>query len=133
MDRVFLDANILFSAAYHAASGLRRLWRLKGIQLLTSGYANQEAARNLHLIVHRRRLQQLIARLELVAEAPDQRLPGRVVLPEKGRPILQAALNAGATHLLTGDKKHFGRHFGKSIASVRIATPAQYVEETASR
>ena len=47
MDRVFLDANILFSAAYRRESGLKQLWRISETQLLTSGYAVEEARRNL--------------------------------------------------------------------------------------
>ncbi len=39
MDHLFLDANILFSAAYRPESPLRRLWQAKGTELLTSGYA----------------------------------------------------------------------------------------------
>jgi predicted nucleic acid-binding protein len=47
LDRVFLDANVLFSAAYHAESGLARLWDREGVQLVTAEYAVEEARRNL--------------------------------------------------------------------------------------
>ncbi len=33
MRRVFLDANILFSAAYREKAGLLRLWRLPGVDV----------------------------------------------------------------------------------------------------
>jgi hypothetical protein len=39
VDRVFLDANVLFSAAYRSDSGLLALWRRAGASLLTSAYA----------------------------------------------------------------------------------------------
>ena len=39
MDRVFLDANVLFSAAYRQDSSLLRLWELKDVELVTSAYA----------------------------------------------------------------------------------------------
>lgn len=45
--RPFLDANVLFSAAYRDGSRLRRQWDLDGVELLTSGYALEEARRSL--------------------------------------------------------------------------------------
>ena len=39
MDRVFLDANVLFSAASTPDSGLRALWSLAGVELVTSEFA----------------------------------------------------------------------------------------------
>jgi len=42
-------------------------------------------------------------------------LPGGIALPEKDRPILLAAIEARATHLITGDKRLFGKYFGKRI------------------
>ena len=45
-----------------------------------------------------------------------------VNLPEKDQPILAAAFKARATHLLTGDRRHFGECFGKRICGVLIQT-----------
>ena len=39
MIRVFLDANILFSAAWREGSGIGKLWEKQCIQLVTSPYA----------------------------------------------------------------------------------------------
>jgi len=36
MDRLFLDANVLFSAAYRPQVGLVRLWKLKDVVLCSS-------------------------------------------------------------------------------------------------
>jgi predicted nucleic acid-binding protein len=47
VDRVFLDANVLFSAAYRSDSGLLKLWKLKRTKLITSTYALEEARTNL--------------------------------------------------------------------------------------
>jgi hypothetical protein len=47
VDRVFLDANVLFSAAYKDAAPLAALWQIPGCRLLTSAYAVEEARRNL--------------------------------------------------------------------------------------
>jgi uncharacterized protein len=47
LDRVFLDANVLYSAAYLEQSGLTRLWTLDDVDLLTSAYGLEEVRRNL--------------------------------------------------------------------------------------
>jgi hypothetical protein len=47
MDRLFLDANVLFSAAYKINARLLPLWELKNVTLCSSHYALQEARINL--------------------------------------------------------------------------------------
>jgi hypothetical protein len=42
-------------------------------------------------------------------------------------PILLAAIEARATHLLTGDIRHFGLYFGKRIEGIRIMLPGEYL------
>jgi len=44
MHRLFLDANILFSAAYRPHAGLLQFWKLKDTILCSSHYAMEEAA-----------------------------------------------------------------------------------------
>lgn len=126
MDVVFLDANVLFSAAYREESGLLRLWALDGVALETSSYALAEARRNLQEPA-RRRLEGLMGSVGVLPEAPDRPLPEGIELPEKDRPILQAAIAAAATHLVTGDISHFGRHMGHAVAGLRILTPSDYL------
>jgi uncharacterized protein len=48
-------------------------------------------------------------------------------LPEKDAPILLAAIAADATHLLSGDVRHFGLHFGKTIGGIAILLPEDYL------
>lgn len=127
MDRLFLDANVLFSAAFREGAGLTRLWRLSGTVLVTSRYALGEARRNLDTTAQRQRLETLIQDLELVAEAPPLALGEEAELPEKDRPILRAAVAARATHLVTGDVSHFGRFFGRTLEGVLVIRPAQYL------
>ena len=124
VDRVFLDANVLFSAAYRPDAGLRRLWQRRRTELMTSRYALEEAMVNLPEPAHRRRLAGLMESVTLVSESADGRLPTDVDLPPKDRPILTAALRAGASHLVTGDLTHFGPYLGRSVQGVRILTPA---------
>lgn len=130
MDRVFLDANILFSAAYKPDSHLRQLRRRESVVLLASAYAVEESRRNLALT--RAALlpdfEWLVSRLTIVPEASAaETLPEEIGLAEKDRPILAAAVAAQATHLLTGDKEHFGHLFGKIVRGVLILPPSAYL------
>jgi predicted nucleic acid-binding protein len=126
VDRLFLDANVLFSAAYREDSGLRRLWELEDVELVTSIYALEEARRNLDTDERLERLHELVRALKLVPESAVE-LPHHVELSEKDIPILQSALAAEASHLITGDRRDFGRYFGKEIRGVWIMTPRQYL------
>lgn len=132
-DRVFLDANILVSAAWRAESGLLTLWQLPDIRLLTSGYAIVEADRNVSRAEQRTRLHRLVQRLEIVDEPLPRRLPTGVVLPVKDIPILLAAVDSRAKYLLTGDKDHFGQYYGEVIEGVTVLRPATYLALRATR
>ncbi|HWZ79624.1 MAG TPA: PIN domain-containing protein [Candidatus Sulfotelmatobacter sp.] len=127
MDRLFLDANVLFSAAYMANARLRELWRLRDVELWTSRYALEEARVNLSDEVQRQRLLELSEPLQF-REARERRLPARVALPEKDAPILLAAIEAGANYLLTGDVHRFGQYFGKKVEGVTVLPPARYLK-----
>jgi predicted nucleic acid-binding protein len=126
MDRLFLDANVLFSAAYRADAGLRRLWRLRCAVLCSSRYAVEEAKFNLTEEAQRRRLAALVRKLSLFDPILDA-LPSGIALPEKDAPILLAAIVSRATHLLTGDLRDFGPYFGKRIAGILIILPGDYL------
>lgn len=132
MDRIFLDANLLFSAAYHSDSGLLEFWRLKDVTLCSSRYALEEARLNLEEIQQQKRLDRSASRLELFDSAASH-LPRDISLPEKDAPILLAAIEARATHLITGDMRHFGKFFGKKIAEISILLPADYLRGRRSR
>ncbi|MSR07523.1 MAG: PIN domain-containing protein [Gemmatimonadetes bacterium] len=127
MDRVFLDANILFSAAYRADAGLLRLWRLPDTQLVTSRYALEEARLNLERPDQRDRLVKSTTTLEIVEHLAYAPLPQDVALPEKDRPILGAAIEAACSHLLTGDVTHFGSLYGRTVGGVRILLPSTFL------
>jgi len=124
---VFLDANVLFSAAYQPDAGLLRLWDLGDVQLVSSDYAVEEAHRNLATRHQQERLESLTADLRMVAAIPEVDLPGSVELPDKDRPILLAAISAGASHLLTGDLTHFGKLYGSSVGGVLILPPSEFL------
>jgi predicted nucleic acid-binding protein len=131
LDRVFLDASVLFSAAYRATSPLRRFWELPDTELCTSEYALGEARRNL---LEKRPaqvldLEKLVDSVTILPTPTDAAaLPAEVALPEKDRPILRAATQARASHLVTGDDAHFGPYFGQTIGGVLILPPSDYLE-----
>lgn len=129
MDRVFLDANVLFSAAYTPGSRLLELWSTDGAELVTSLYAVEEARRN--LAAYDRQavaiLDELIPKMTLVPGARTQPLPPGIELADKDVPILLAAIDSGCTHLLTGDKRHFDALFGTTVGGVLVQTPGEYL------
>ena len=127
MDCLFLDANILFSAAYRPQAGRRRLWELGNVALITSSYALEEARVNLQDPMQRERLEQLVHTMRIIASVVNRPLPEGVTLPDKDRPILLAAIAAQATHLLTGDFRDFGPYYGHVVEGVLILPPADYL------
>ena len=126
MDRLFLDANVLFSAAYRSDTGLLELWKLREVVLCSSRYALEEARINLSNEVQRTRLVRLAGKVRLF-DAGERELPHGVALPEKDVPILLAAIEANATHLLTGDIRHFGSLFGKRVEGILVLPPGDYL------
>jgi len=132
MDRLFLDANVLFSAAYRPDTGLLQLWKIKNVILCSSAYALEEARINLEEENQWSRLRQL-AEVVPMFEVSEQKLPKGISLPGKDVPILLAAIEARATHLLTGDIRHFGAYLGKTIAGIVIFLPGDYLRLKAGR
>ena len=118
--RVFLDANILFSASFpksHLAGFLDQLQR--HAVLLTNTYATTEASRNIaakqpaSLAAH----EQFVASLNVV---PMRMFDPGVTLADRDRPILCGAISGNVDYLLTGDKRDFGHLFGKTVRGVKI-------------
>jgi len=126
MDRLFLDADVLFSAASKADSGLLQFWKFKDVVLCSSRYAVEEARINLGDEVQRKRLNKLSESIHLF-EAGPRKPPRGISLAEKDMPILLAAIEARATHLVTGDIRHFGPYFGQKIEGTTIALPGEYL------
>ena len=131
--RVFLDANILFSASNpkwltHDFVDLL----LRRAECVTNGYAAEEARRNLarHFPKNLQQLDALLARIRLISAVIDDL---GVVLKAKDRPILGGAIAARATHLLTGDRRDFGALFGKTMQGVKVVDQAMLANELAER
>lgn len=97
--------------------------------MLTCDYAVEEARINLSEPEKRARLERFLEETRIVPTIIDGEMPSNVLLPEKDLPILFSALAARATHLLTGDKQHFGRHFGRKIRGMHILPPAEFFRQ----
>ena len=126
-DRLFLDANVLFSAAY-GSPGIERLWdaqRAGSCQLLVSCFVIEEARRNLRRPERIRRLDDKLEATLVVPESLADRCP--LDLPDKDRPVFSAAMAARATHLITGDRRHFGAYYGTTVAGLTILRPSDYL------
>lgn len=111
MRLLFLDANVLFTAA-HRPEGKAALVIFLAAEghwkVCTSDLAEEEARRNLErkFATCLPELDKLLKELDQIPNGDGQSCP--ISLPAKDRPILESALRAGATHLLTGDVKDFG-------------------------
>jgi predicted nucleic acid-binding protein len=123
--RVFLDANVLFSASLFARGNaplLVEIGRAGGCRLLTSPMTLQEAGRNPARKAPQAldRFKHVQAVIELVLDASADLLLWAQGLPVKDAPILAAAVLARADLLVTGDRRHFGPLFGRTLQGVRV-------------
>jgi hypothetical protein len=126
--RIFLDANVLFSAAHSAGAVRRFLEQLveSGHELCVDGYVVGEARRNLASKAPGAGavLDRLLLHMSQVRDRPAAVRMGELeFLPEKDRPVLAAAIRGGCGALVTGDVAHFGRWFGKTVGGVTIHSP----------
>ena len=135
--KLFLDANVLSTAAHNPKGKAALIIEIQPSTqwtLATSAYATEEARRNLEIKAPDavERLDLLAERLEMVRHRPDVEYPAGLV--EKDRPIFQAALGCGATHLLTGDMRHFGPFMGQpeQTCGVIIQTVASFLASFAT-
>ena len=133
---LFLDANLLFAAAYNVAHdkdskaalvidlGKQGLWRC-----FTSPYALEEARRNLALKYPAavQSLRSIAASLQLQDHRSDLDFPEG--LAAKDQPIFQAALACGADFLLTGDRRDFRHlmHCPQHTFGVHVTTVADFL------
>lgn len=120
--KVFLDANILFSAS-DKKSNIARFVRFltdKDVAI-TSDYAAAEAHRN---IASKR--PQWMSGYEAIMQAirivPSIDSPVPVVIADKDRPILATAIRERCNYLVTGDRRDFGHLFGKTVRGTQVAT-----------
>ncbi len=133
--KLFLDANVIFTAAYSAHGLSRGLFRLAAVgkcALCTSAFAHEEAVRNI-----RKKAPNKLADLTILMQQVDifpephhqwiiraERLP----LAGKDAPVLAAALQGKVDIFVTGDRSDFGHLFGRILEGVKILTPADALD-----
>jgi len=135
--RVFLDANILFSAAKSDGAVRRLLVRVQqvGHQCVVDAYVVEEARRN---IVAKAPAASaffgvMVAGFDHARLLPaDPALDASLPLPPKDRPVLSAAIRHRCAALVTGDVSHFGALFGTSLHGVTIHSPRSLAERLLS-
>lgn len=132
MRRLFLDANVLFTAAHNPtgkAAFVITTATTGHWEVVTAVLAAEEARRNLERKYpqYRASLDTLLEGIAQIPSGDGEHCP--LPLPSKDRPILEAAIASRATHLLTGDLKHFGPYMNNSVVSagVLIQTVAQFL------
>jgi len=129
--RIFLDANVLFSAAKSdgAVRALVHALLSAGHILVVDEYVVTEARRNVAVKGGPSAVDVLDALLTLI-ERGHVRYPTGPVgsvqwLPEKDQPVLLAAMALKCDALVTGDRTHFGPGYGKTVNGVKVYSPAQ--------
>jgi len=130
--KIFLDANVLFTAS-HNPSGKAALIMELGAQghweTLTSTLAVEEARHNLDIKFSDclPRLDSILNKMRVVSSVCGPTCP--IDLPEKDRPIFLTAFKCRATHLLTGDVRHFGSFLNdpSRTSGVAIMTIADFL------
>jgi predicted nucleic acid-binding protein len=131
--RIFLDANILFSAA-KTDGAVRRLLELliaARHECWADGYVAEEARRNLAAKGpgSPSSLAALLSRIHVAStQAPGSASEAALRLAEKDRPVLAAAVRLGCEALVTGDRTHFGKLYGKKLAGAAIYSPRGIAE-----
>ena len=127
--KVFLDANILFSAS-DEGSATRTLLDLAARrgEVVTSPHAWEEARRNIEA-KRPQNVPGLTALESKVAVTHAFRMPNGVSLPEKDRPILAGAVGARCSHLWTSDHAHFATLYGQTVCGVKIVSSVMLADE----
>jgi predicted nucleic acid-binding protein len=132
--RIFLDANILFSAANSAGAMRQHMHDLHEEHhvLVADEYVSIEARRNVAANSKGDALEYLQALLTQIEVSPVQyaEMAQTLVswLPEKNRSVLWAAIALKCDALITGDRTHFGPGYGKTFGGVTIYSPAQLAQ-----
>jgi len=127
--RVFLDANVLFSASRTDSAIAQLVHLLIDVgEPITSDLAVIEARRNVSI-----KWPDHVSGLEAIVDK-IQRIPSvifdlPVELIDKDRPILCAAIRGDCQYLVTGDRTHFGHLYDHTIEGVTVITLQRLAEQ----
>jgi len=124
--RLFLDANVLISAAWKDGSRVARIWRIARVELVTSNYVVDECKRNLPRQEQLIRLGEFLSTVRVLEFQRPPALENPPDLPEKDQHVLAAAVLARADFLVTGDNRHFGAWYGSEVLGIRVEPPHRF-------
>lgn len=130
--KLFLDANVLFTAAHNPKGKSAFVIELSGKKhwnIVTCVLALEEASRNLEAKFPstQRELKRLMQLIEVVPTTVQGECA--ISLPEKDRPIFLSAIASQCSHLLTGDLKDFGRYMNQRTrtSGILIQTVGEFL------
>lgn len=131
--RVFLDANILFSAVRSDAAIRQLLEMLLDARhdLVADAYVVEEARRNLQVKAPDAApgLAGLLRRIRVEPFQPfDGDQDALRLVPEKDQPVVASAIRLGCDVLVTGDRTHFGALYGRRVNGVQVLSPRLLAE-----
>lgn len=139
MIKVFLDANVIFSAAYSLSGGSAQIIEFgkKGkLNITSSSLAVKEAERNLREKGNEVQLDCFYRIFEDVSvdlikvDRKAAKIEFGNLVGEKDAPILSAAIRSDAKFLVTLDKEHFlNAKVGSANLPLNIITPGQLIEK----
>lgn len=139
--KIFLDSSVLYAATLSAKGGSRRILEEaaeRNLKLVITPYVLEEVRQSLQTKnpESTQKFDALLNQYQLsVIKNPSEKevvqfISLRVV-PENDAPILAGARKAGATHLLTLDKKHFlsPNTLEQVKGYFKISTPGDYIRK----
>jgi uncharacterized protein len=131
--RLFLDANVLFQAAYNPAGKsafIVSLSKRGAWKIYTNNHAIEEARRNIELKSPGsiNRFIRLMKQIQRIPYSGREHCP--INLPNKDKPIMISAVLCNATHLITLDRKHFGKYMNKpkQTAGIIIQSVGEFLD-----
>lgn len=138
MYKLFLDANIFFTATYSEIGGSRVIFELarnKKHVLVSSLYAIKEAKFNLEKKIGKESLPifytlvSLLNYIEKVSPPEELKIKYQNLIVQKDLPILVSAINQKADFLITLDKKDFKTTKLKTAnLPTKILLPGEYLK-----
>jgi hypothetical protein len=127
--KVFADANVLFSAA-DPSSATRLLLDalILHAKVVVNEHVWEEARRN--IAMKRPGLVKDLEKLKSKFQFSSQMATvSGYPLPDTDQPVLGGAVAARCSHLWTGDKRHFGYLYGKTVNGVLIVSATMLAHE----
>lgn len=126
--RVFLDANVLFSAAEEDSALAHLVERAARVfTLITSDVAVAEARRNLG-IKFPQRVAALNALLEAIVIVSTAVFRLEIDLAQKDLPLLCTAIRAQSDYFVTGDRRDFGQLWNEEVHGTAVINPLRLTE-----